>query len=591
MKRNIKDFTSYAKEKYYNMIIDYIKKYIIEYDNGYIVDKIEIKKLLITDLTKDDIKIYWYVDIYVTSKQFKKLKNIKRRIIESIYSLCDVKEQLKILNLIYYIETINDIILTKDLIPIIISQNYDEICEKILRKYYCKALISPTKINTIEFVKKIGLNILFLPIYKKKNQLGLMFFKKGEVTLYENNKYYNKIIEENTIVIDSKINKFDIDLIIMHECIHYLFHKKAFLFLQETPKDISKDIKYEINSNMFFMEYQADMMSVNLLLPKNTFLQKVKETFNYYNVKDLNSYLDNIEKVILSLSKFYDLDIYTIIKRLSDIGYVETMGTFNYINNKYVSSYIYPKEQYSKKIVYTISIQDLMKTLNEDNILKEYLKNKEYLYVDGHLVLNEPKYIKQDNDDNFELTIYAKEHIDECSISFIRQIDIDDEIQDYYISAYFAKEINTPYEYKMVYHNGYENNTDNNAKSEYFKQELKKEQEFYLQLTNSFTESLKKLKKWRNVSNKWIAEKTMINISTIERTFRGDTKPTIENLIIILIALKTPYLIFEHIINLSPNKIDLQNDNHWVLINFVIASYGMKMEEVRENAKLLKINL
>lgn len=156
---------------------------------------------------------------------------------------------------------------------------------------------------------------------------------------------------------------------------------------------------------------------------------------------------------------------------------------------------------------------------------------------------------------------------------------------------YLNKNIKVPYEQKVVFHNGYENCINDDTKNKYYMEAIKEQQEIYNKLTTNFTECLKILKKWRKVTNEWIANKMHLSEKTVERILSGETEPNYQKLCSFLLVLKIPYSISKHIESIAPKGFDSCNEEHWYLRQLLMVNYGMEMEQIREEAKKFNICL
>lgn len=77
-----------------------------------------------------------------------------------------------------------------------------------------------------------------------------------------------------------------------------------------------------------------------------------------------------------------------------------------------------------------------------------------------------------------------------------------------------------------------------------------------------------------------ISKRTNLNVDTVRRTLRGE--PTsVNTLVLICLALHMPYSISSFIINNSPYRLNIRNENHAFYDFALRALYPKTVEEVR----------
>lgn len=495
--------------------------------------------------------------------------------------------------------------LSGDLVPIIYRNEFSKYAEEILKKYYPEAIKSTSAVDIEELARRMGLTIHYKKISEENSVFGLLFFTDGATTLYSKKEkiWKNYRVKANTIIVDKGVNFLysfgTYKLTIAHECVHFALHRKSFLFSRLFHQNL-KIIECEVNGGIkgintgareMWMEVQANGIAPYLLIPTESFTQKVKELTDKYQCQNNTDLLNKITFIIDELAEHYGVTRDAIRKRLTDIGYEEASGAFNFVDGQYIRPYRYPKQALKDLKVYSIPAEELKFLMMSSIKLRESIKSGHYIYVESHLVLNHPKYIEKNLLGHLQLTDYARENIDECCIAFrIEYKNKNIILNDYYAICYLNHNIKTEFEYGIVFKNDYEN-ADEKIKNEVYKKALNEEQELFLVMNQSFTDCLKKVKKWRGVSYQWIADKIRMDVRTIERTFNGLTEPTIKTLCAILLALKTPYKISEHIINLSPNQFNFQIEEHWNLNQLLMVNNKMEMGQIFSEAEKLNIHL
>ena len=120
------------------------------------------------------------------------------------------------------------------LIPFIREKDLDKQAESILKKYYSEALLAPTRIDVRLFAGRLGLKIIETCLSDDHSILGQMIFHDCKVEIYGIDKdgISPLKVERGTILIDPNIRYLRAanswNNTIIHECIHWLKHRKHF---------------------------------------------------------------------------------------------------------------------------------------------------------------------------------------------------------------------------------------------------------------------------------------------------------------------------------------------------------------------------
>ena len=445
MKKN--NFLSYVLDNYYDQIYEALKKYILDNHESLILDKFD-------DATKidDDIDIEFnemgahvepaeansiaidivmmpdvQVSVYYAGK-YKSYESetvrLDKVIIECSAKFEEVIHDFNVLDVYEYKYKKYDKPLNGDLVPIISKKEYDDIATKFLKSYFPSALKGDIP-NPYKIVKAMGLKLVRRKINKDDTIFGEIFFKESKASFYDvfKNEYIEEEVEANTIVIDDLamcLYSFGtIGLTIIHECLHYYLHRRAFIFSQIYNKDITKIacsmngiINASDDDRSKWMEIQANGIAPCVLMPKDGFIKNYENEL--VDVQRLygSKFEDYAPHVIEKLADKYGVTKYAVKKRLIDLGYISAKGVFDYVDNKYIKPYLFAKDSLKQGESFTISFDDLTKATNP--LILMLMINGDYRFIENHLVLNDNKYIDEDG----SLTDYARVHLDECAVRF-----------------------------------------------------------------------------------------------------------------------------------------------------------------------------
>ncbi len=96
--------------------------------------------------------------------------------------------------------------LSDALVPIIYKNQLDEEAEKILKKYYPKALLQPMEIDPYELAQNMGLNVEMRFLTKDASIFGRTFLYDCDAELYDPTKdeMYVENVKAGTIIVDKQ---------------------------------------------------------------------------------------------------------------------------------------------------------------------------------------------------------------------------------------------------------------------------------------------------------------------------------------------------------------------------------------------------
>lgn len=217
--------------------------------------------------------------------------------------------------------------------------------------------------------------------------------------------------------------------IIMHQIVHWCLHRYAFQLialngneLSDTICNIKEYVEYDKTvytcfwnigkeKNIGFdavLAYQADSIARKILVPYKDIYEIVDSAelmLKYRNLQWLSGF-------IFELANIFNVSELLIKSRLVDLGYRKAVqGFFNIVDGKWLKPYFFNRILDWEHETAVINERDYKILLEDDKKLKDKVEHKEIVYVDGHLVINNNKYVNQGC-----LTKYAQYNLDECCI-------------------------------------------------------------------------------------------------------------------------------------------------------------------------------
>lgn len=448
------------------------------------------------------------------------------------------------------------------------DEGFERVAEYILQKYYPEAIdnITPVDINVI--AKKLKLDIKETKISKDGSVFGRICFVGTEIELPDSDgEWKTTEIEKNTLLVDNEVGflkSFGSPRITKaHESIHYIIHKAAFFFARKKKKKLSgiqckvvgqgSDDTDLIPLQQF--EIQANKLAPMILMPKKQFIKKANEVMRDINTIYGGNLLDETEEVIRALADYYGTTMYSVRKRLAEVGYEYMLGSLNWVDGKYATPYSFDRGSLKYNETFTISKLDylsMFEKLESYNELSNFgiaMLSGSLIFVDNHVVINSPKYVKKDIFGRNQLTNEARNHLNKCAIKFkvntVNAIDEEDRIGT---MCYLCRDSSYTYALDVIV-------TDENNKivtgesfKDYLEIAIKDNKELVVVQTSTPEEALKILMEYFKVTTNDLAKKSKLATRTISR-YRGEDKshPTLnpekETVIRICIGLELPPIV------------------------------------------------
>lgn len=316
------------------------------------------------------------------------------------------------------------------LVPIINKNDLEDTAHWFLEEHYPDAFLNPGRINIKAMIREMGLHAYRTGLSEDEKINGVLYLKGKRVTLYtDDGTPFSADVPDKTILIERKLcrdNPKKANHTALHECTHYGLHSLFFLFqaayIEELhqyfdPIDEEKlPLDDEGRKEISLMEWQAKRLTPRIQMPEEWIDEKMQELLQKYAW--MNEYV-MYEQIIRELSEYFHVSKEMVKYRLEELGYSNTRGILNYINEAYIPAYKVPSE-ISPYQTFDISFDELLYLRKTNSHLCDVLSTGEFLYCEGHICLNREEYIQIGKDSRPHLTDYARSHMIECCILFIR---------------------------------------------------------------------------------------------------------------------------------------------------------------------------
>lgn len=478
------------------------------------------------------------------------------------------------------------------LVPVINKNQLDDIAEQFLRDHYKKALLEPMWVDPLELANAMGLTVRYENITKDGSIFGRSFFYDCETELYNatTDTMYKVTIPTKTILVDKRAAFLmvlgAVNNTIVHECVHWDKHKKAFALARLYDKELSNigcrvvgGIAGNKRDAIEWMEWQANALAPRIQMPLTMFKKKVDQLVSKYR-REMKAYdmIDIIEPIIDELVLAFGVSRLAAKIRMLDAGYDEAAGAFIYVDNHYVKPHKAPKGYLDNNKTFSISARDAIVESKFNPELVAALADNEYVFVDSHFVLNTSLYLETDEYGNLALTHYARNHMDECCMVF--ELKIKTSVTEHYHTECF---LNRDKSSDITFEAHY------SEKSKSAKNQVQMIKDYNAdvlliakKLPMNFSGSLDALIEWAEMTEEELAEAADMSEKTIQRL--RNTEPdnvTIETVMQLCIGMKLPPVLSACLLKAS-GKGFMMTEQH-IMYQFLLNScYHMSIFDCNE---------
>lgn len=602
-----RSFTEYVSNRFYNEIFDAVSDYVVsntekldvrsyvvrDFDTAVLSD-ITIKQVGVDDLP--DMKIAF--DVILEAEIEVSVSNRYDGNSDSCYQWfmlnCtgDLSCGLSDFSIhrigIYGSRQHHEKPLSDSLVPYLYANKTEEAATEFLEKYYPEALWTPMAIDTTVLAQRMGLNVVIQQISEDFTVFGQIFFSETDAEVYDfqSRKTFVRHFEAGTIVVDPQTfllrNLGSVNNTIVHECVHWDRHRKAFE-LEHLYNEAATQIKCivvggikeeSVRSATDWMEWQANTLAPRIQVPIGAFKTKANEYIRKYRqLKGAYELVDIIESVIDELAVFFCVSRSAAKIRMLDAGYEEAVGSFTYVDGRYVQPYAFKKGAIQRNQTYSISVEDAEIIAFSNMRMMSQAKKGAYVFVDSHMCLNDPKYVVSDENGSVRMTEYGRLHVDECCLVFDLKVKAVNKYgEQFYKECVLFRDVNSGIEFTTSFSKDINDNVM--AEADAIINRGREIQNVISAMPPTFGAALVYLMKWNDTTVEKLAEDALVDPKTIQRMCNDPAYPkNIDSVIAVCVAMHLPPEISEALIGRSGFSLRLaQNESH-LMYNFFINHY------------------
>lgn len=329
------------------------------------------------------------------------------------------------------------------LVPYYTNKRMDEVSESIWVNYGIpEALHDPTARDALKLADKMGLKVKYHRIYDHRNVDGIIFFDEDDLIAgddyyeYDDNGGKRLVRTSNpqrvripagTIVINTnKVKEHFSRFYIFHECIHNEIHYLYFRLQQMGSNDPRKmkvkeiivDKDADITDPVYFMEKQANRGGYGLMMPAR--YTRARIAGEGKKAKGCRHAGERYEIIGKTLSSEMGIPHFRLRARMIQLGYIQAKGSLNYVDKEMIQAFAFDVDSWREsQHTFVVSKETVDSLCYRNGDLRKLFDSGEYVYADGHVVRNDPIFVRK-REGQLELTELANGHVDECCLRFVR---------------------------------------------------------------------------------------------------------------------------------------------------------------------------
>ncbi len=440
------------------------------------------------------------------------------------------------------------------LVPYFYKKELDKKAEEFLQKYYPSVLEKPRALNPYKLLLIMGLSYKEQKLTDNGSIMGQIYFQDDP----------DQKISAGTVLIDEQLenmrNEGVVNQTIIHECVHWEFHRYAFELEKAYHNGIvklstSETIVQNEELAIDWIEWQAQTLAPKILMPQKMFELKAKliqeDLMDRWNTKDE---LVIIEEMIDELARFFGVSRLSVKVRLIEVGVEIAQGAFIFIDGRYVPAHRWEKNYLMNRQTFSISAAELDLNKSKYPTLDEWINQGVLVFVESHLCLNDSKYVAYDQKWGARLTSYARNHMDECCMVFDISIENSNKKTIPSLNLLLNRDSDSNARFN------YEYSKDQNERVIESITACLKEVREIGQLPNDFGKALKKLMKCKKITNEELAERIQMSPETISKYRNNKMKPTLGAVIALCVGLDLPLCFSECLVALSGKTLRSNKD-------------------------------
>ena len=466
------------------------------------------------------------------------------------------------------------------LVPVLSFQGINAAAEDLWFEYMPEALHDHRLLNPCWLAKKMGLSVVHHRLYKNKRTRSVLYWFDSEVEITpagedeETPPVVVKIPAGTILINDNAVHENCYPLNVYHECFHDEYHWLFFQLQEMHNNDLRKIKKIrkvknqgkEPKNPLTILEWEAKHGSKALMMPESMIRPMIEQYIaEERKIRGHAGYM--MQGAACSISREMNVPKYLVRGRMIQLGYWQAQGALNYIQNeklkgRYITPFMFSRESCpTTSNTFVISPRDSLRLYEQNEDYRERLDTGNYVYVEGHICLNDPAYISQTTHGP-HMTEWANRHIDECCLRFANVYEVDENYE------FRLNSVNCDEEYNQHY-------IDYASQGKQLSEKEAAEQQTRIiaSLPTQPGEALKTLMKLNgNVTIEQLAERVCVSTGTVKNWRKEEYRFDPETAIRIIIGLHLPPWISMWFLQICSVNLQFRG-LHMVYRNIIVCYY------------------
>lgn len=479
--------------------------------------------------------------------------------------------------------------LSAGLVPELGEDALDALAERLLAAYYPEALEKPRRVDAHEMAERMGLSVLYRQIEPEGEIYGEMFFQETETPLYDAMRQHQVLapVKRKTMVVDTTATFMGgmgtHDNTIVHECVHWALHGQAMALRRaQQPDSQEPAICCRVDGGagragddrLLEMEWQANTLARYIQMPRALFRRKAEEAWTRHDMKVITpNRVEEMPGVIDDLAGFFGVSREAAKLRMLEVGFESVAGVYVYIDGRYLRPHSWRAGTLAQDETFSIPAEDAARLMVEDADFARAAQG--YLYVEGHFVLDDPRYVTRGEDGALMLSDAARYHMDQCCLRF--KVALGGAQARYGEFCLLSQSAGIPF--LAEYHYSLDYNTLLPVQQEQWLERTAMIMKMVNEMPNSFTEAWKYVLKRLNISQAELSRRTNFSEASIGDTINQNRQGSLGKVIKMCLAINLPPDISLRLLEKGGYHLKQDNDAHLLYYLVLSNRYTLSLKE------------
>lgn len=437
-----------------------------------------------------------------------------------------------------------------DLVPYITRDNYSEVAKLFIKKVFGDVVPDTSGyLFALDVINKLKLKTIACSLPETCTGKIIMVdkllkFKNGDGTTEV------EWVKAGTILFDYRkaalMSPSLLATTLIHESFHWVFHRCAFelgrLYRKTDEGFICYSDKTAKGSKVIegnkFIEIQTNAVVPFILVSPEQLCNEAKSIVHEYTNSGYSK--PRIMELIMSdLRNIHNLSVDSLRRCLVAGGLTAFRGISIYQDDHYLQSFCFEKDALEEGETFCLPRKEMSRLYKEDEEIRNLVLKGRFVYADGHLVLNDPSYVRFKDLITPELTEEALCHADQCFMKFsIERKNSRSPVRfEYGLDRIPSKEM------EAVYNAIYDTKLTSEKRFEARKKWNDHVREWMNCERRTFGETFKAVMKFRKKPANFFEGKGLSQ-DQVYRLYKNESSPQIKTLVTIGGCLNMPYEVF-----------------------------------------------